>query len=701
MKQARSILTLLPLPAFPVPALAITAALVFAGTALFAAASARTHDLEPEDYFTIDGIASPAVSPDGETIVWSQARWEKALDRKNSDLWALNLETRAPVRLTFDPANEGHPVWSPDGRWIYYSAAYERAGETLPPWNGTRQVWRIPATGGGPAAVTRVEDGVDLWDLSGDGNALYYTAMRKKIDDAWKELREKHDSLIYGDGVGKRSHLFELDLSTWRSKELLDTGRVVTALSVASNNRIALVSRPDEELIHQEGWSRIDVLEPGGEEAAVVTPDGWRNGHPSPFGWLEEVAWSQDGSALAFSIAYDGFPTQVYIARWKNGTPRLEDAPRPEGVSVTGGSLRWRGGDLGMIGHDHARSRVYVLEGAAAGTKTAGYTVLTPGDVTVDAFAFAPGAGFAVVAAGSLTSADDLYRVEKTGKLDRLTRINPQIDTWKLPQISLVEWKGAGGDTVQGILELPPDSTPEDGPLPMVVEIHGGPTSDTRYRFRFWIYGRSLLPARGVAVFSPNYRGSTGYGDKFMTDLVGHENDIEVKDILAGVDAMVKRGIADPDRLGVMGWSNGGFLTNCVITATDRFKAASSGAGVIDQVIEWGLEDTPGHVINFNGGRYPWNAGDHYLAASPLYNLDKVQTPTLIHVGEKDERVPAANARTLYRGLRFYLKVPSELVIYPGAAHGLSTWEHRLAKMEWDLAWFDRYLLGKKNPEAE
>ncbi|MEE8169597.1 MAG: prolyl oligopeptidase family serine peptidase, partial [Phycisphaerae bacterium] len=227
----------------------------------------------------------------------------------------------------------------------------------------------------------------------------------------------------------------------------------------------------------------------------------------------------------------------------------------------------------------------------------------------------------------------------------------------------------------------------------------GGPTAATMYRLRYWIYGRTLLAAKGYAVLSPNYRGSTGYGDKFMIDLVGRENDVEVKDILAGVDAMIERGIADADRLGVMGWSNGGFLTNCLITTTPRFKAASSGAGVVDQFMQWGEEDTPGHVINYMQG-LPWERIQEFREASPSARLNHVATPTLIHVGENDARVPASHARTLYRALREYVKVPTELVVYPGAGHGLTKYNHRKAKMEWDLAWFEKYL-KPKNEQAD
>jgi dipeptidyl aminopeptidase/acylaminoacyl peptidase len=141
-----------------------------------------------------------------------------------------------------------------------------------------------------------------------------------------------------------------------------------------------------------------------------------------------------------------------------------------------------------------------------------------------------------------------------------------------------------------------------------------------------------------------------------------------------------------------MGWSNGGFLTNALIAATDRFKAASSGAGVLDQSLQWAVEDTPGHVVNFMGAALPWQDPERYLKGSPLYGLASATTPTVIHVGGSDPRVPPEHSRGLYRALKIYLGVPTELVVYPGAHHGLTTYTHRKAKMAWDLAWFERYL---------
>jgi dipeptidyl aminopeptidase/acylaminoacyl peptidase len=391
---------------------------------------------------------------------------------------------------------------------------------------------------------------------------------------------------------------------------------------------------------------------------------------------------------LGFTISFDGFPTRVCTASADGDDWDLAEMDRPDGVSVNGGSLGWLPDSHTVVftGDSHARARLFRQDlGEPA-------TVVTPGDVTIGSYAFDAEGSKILVTAGALDSPEDLYLVAADGALDRVTHINPQVDAWILPSIETVQWTAPDGAQVEGILELPPGWTKDDGPLPLIVEIHGGPTSATHLEMRFWIYGRTLLPAKGYALLSPNYRGSTGYGDQFMTQLVGRENDIEVKDILAGVDALIDRGIADPERLGVMGWSNGGFLTNALIAETARFKAASSGAGVLDQVLQWAVEDTPGHVINFMGAALPWQNPEHYLKGSPLYGLASVTTPTLIHVGGSDPRVPPAHSRGLYRALKIYLDVPAELVVYPGAHHGLRTYTHRKAKMAWDLAWFEKYL---------
>jgi dipeptidyl aminopeptidase/acylaminoacyl peptidase len=665
-------------------------------SAVRAEAPQRTHDITVDDYFSVAILNDSALSPDGRHVAYTEGRWQKATDDRKADLWVVESRTGAVRRLTFDRAGDRAPKWSPDGRSIYFLGNRKREGDKRPPYDGKAQVWRVPVEGGEPVAVTRVEDGVQAFDLAPDGRALYYQTETEAIETPWKKLREQFKGIEYGHGVHKFSQVWKLDLETWRAEKLLDDRRVIKEFKVSPDGRrLALITAPDETVVSFEGRSRVDVYDAQTGKTRSLPDKPWRADAPSPFGWLEMLAWSADGRALAFNVIFDAYPAEIIVAEWSGGEPVTFRLPRPEGVSVRGyGSpLHWRGtSDLCFLGEEKARVRLYCVRDVRAG-KHGPAQILTPGNVVVEAFSLSRSGEQAAVVLNDTTHTPDLYLVEGTGSPRRLTNLNPQVDTWKLPRISIVSWKGANGDPVEGVLELPPDYQPGRR-LPLIVELHGGPTTATRYHLQYWIYGRTLLPAKGYALLSPNYRGSTGYGDKFLTGLVGRDNDVDVEDILTGVDALVERGLADPERLGVTGWSNGGYLTNCLISKTTRFKAASSGAGIVDTVMQWGANDEPAYMMVFKQG-LPWDRPDAYKRASSTYDLHKIRTPTLIHVGANDERCPPAHSRMLYRALKEYVGVPTELLVYPGEPHGLMKYSNRKAKMEWDLAWFDRYVRGQ------
>ncbi len=590
------------------------------------------------------------------------------------------------------PAQPGAPT----GAWIYFTSSPERAGEEAPPLDGSKQVWRISPTGGEPQPVTRIEDGIEAFELSASGTALYYTtAVDHTEENRWGEIKKSHADLTYGHGVVELSKLHKLDLTSWRTTELIDSPRVIQEFSVSPDgSRIAMLTTPDRELITNEGWSWVEIFDTATKSTTKLEDTLWRAQAPSPFGWLLGLAWSDDAKALAFRIDFDGYPGELFVAEFGSNDVSIARIDRENEITLDGGDIHWRPGtrDIAFGAEDHAFRHIYAVTDVRRGRH--GKTLnLTPGNITAGAYSFSDNGRVALVAANP-EQYEEIYTVDN-GNYTQLTQLNPHTDDWKKPQVSIVKWTAPDGKTVEGILELPHGHDPQlDGPLPMIVSIHGGPTSATPACQRFWIYGRTAFPAKGWAVLSPNYRGSTGYGDEFLVDLIGRENDIEVKDILAGVDAMVERGIADDSRLAVMGWSNGGFLTNSIITQSDRFKAASSGAGVFDQNAQWMLEDTPGHVVNYMDGKLPWEDLAEYDESSPMASAGNITTPTIIHVGEKDPRVPTIHSIALHRAMKHYLDVPVELVIYPGAGHGLTTYKHRKAKMEWDHAWFDHWVLG-------
>ncbi len=654
----------------------------------------RDHQILPEDYFDLVSLGNLAVSPDGQNVAYTESRWGEGKEGRSLDLWTMDLVSNTRERLTFDGFGGRSAVWDPSGEIIYFLGK-DKAGRDTPPHDGSLQVWKIHRDTGRLSAVTRVTGGVGSFILANSGRFLYYTTKEETGDEEWADLRGQYPDLEYGHGVKNLTIIHRLDLANWRTKIVYPASRVVWDMALSPDgSRLAMITTSDNELIFREGWSRVDVLDLASGEITSLTDPQWRKNHKSPYGWLEDLTWAPDSRALAFAISYDGYASQIWVAENRSGTWSRQRVERPRRVTYAGG-LHWQGNGRTLCYRGETMARVRVLAVNKVKNGAQGKTeVLTPGDWVVGSFAFAGHGRHLVVIAETTTRMNDIYTVTNSGKLKPVTDVNPQVATWKLPQISQVHWQGADGDTCWGILELPPEYQKGDGPLPAIIELHGGPTSSTKYRLRLWIYGRSVMAARGYALLSPNYHGSTGYGDEFLEKLIGRENEIEVADITAGTHWLVNQGYADPARMGVMGWSNGGYLTNCMITAQpDLYAAASSGAGVLDMVIQWGAEDTPGHVINFNKG-LPWQQPASYQAASPLYQLDKVRTPTLIHVGGNDPRVPPTNSRALYRALRHYLNVPTQLVVYPGEPHGLTTHENRLAKIKWDLAWFDRYLLG-------
>jgi dipeptidyl aminopeptidase/acylaminoacyl peptidase len=658
---------------------------------------ARTHAVTVEDYFTIAGLSDVAISPDGKLVAYASGAWRKETDDRKADLWVVPAEGKAePRRLTTDQAGDHDPKWSPDGRTVYFLGSRQRGGAEGPPFDGKQQVWGVGVDGQGLTAVTRAAEGVQAYDLAPDGKSVVYVVHVPAAAESWRGLRDRFGDLTYGYGRRMVSQLWRAEVPGGRAERLFDGGRYVRELALAPDGRrAALITTPDETVVSFEGRSRVDLFDLTARLLTPLPDKAYRADAPSPWAWLETLAWAPDGSALAFVAVFDAYPAQVMVADLADDEPRLFRLPRPPGVSVRGYGtpLQWTGPKtLAFLGEEKARVRLYEVPTRPRAGEAV--RVRTPGDVVVQGFSATPGGKRVALAMNGRDRLTELFLVDGESAPRPLTNLNPQVATWKLPQLSTVAWRSADGTEVEGVLELPPDWKPGQK-VPLAVALHGGPTTAVYLHLDYDLYlDRLILPARGYAVLCPNYRGSTGYGDKFLTDLVSRENDRDVADVLAGVDELVARGVADPDRLAVLGWSNGGYLTNCVIAKTARFKAASSGAGIVDTVMEWGANDEPAYPTVFKTG-FPWQRPEVYRRSSPTYELNRIRTPTLIHVGANDERCPPPQSRMLYRALREYVKVPTELLTYPGEPHGLQRYKHRQAKLEWDLAWFERYVKGE------
>lgn len=685
-----------------------SALILFLLVAVPAAGQERTHDITPDDYASVNTITELAVSPDGKRVAYCLATWDAKADNRRTELWVVDADGKGkPVQLTKDRANERHPKWSGDGKSVYVLANRQKKGAKDAPLDGKSQVWRVPADGGDPVAVTKVKGGVAGYDYAAKADRVFYTVDDTTAPkDEFSALREKFAKPEYSGGKRTVSRLYRIDPDEEKPREIVSNNLYIREFAVTQDGkRVAMVAAPDDTVIRSEGDSRVMVWEGGKIE---IPPTGsYRAGAASPWAWLEGLAWNPDGTKFAFCAIFDAYPAQIILGElqptksWT--TTRM---PRPDTMHVRGyGSpLKWtdtnvisylwdQKGEVGVADYDIRNAGLTVR--LAFGTGAVVYAF--------DWIKYSVGAmrdAKLAVVVGGADKFPELSAVatEKPESHQPLTDLNPQAKSWKLPSVKHITWKAPDGVEVGGPLELPFGWKKGDKPLPLVVAIHGGPTTASYNDVRFDPHnGRLYFAAKGYAVLCPNYRGSTGYGDKFVTDLIGNENDVEVKDIVAGIQHLIKEGIADPNRIAVMGWSNGGYLTNCLISLKDspvKIGAASSGAGIVDTVAEWGFNDEPAYPRVFKKG-LPWETPDVYKKTSPTYQLGNVKTPTLVHVGGDDVRCPPGHSRMLHRALKEYVGVPSELVVYPGEPHGLTKLSNRVAKMEWDLAWFEKYLNKK------
>ncbi len=657
--------------------------------------TARNHDITVDDYFSLSRITASAIAPDGKLVAYSEARWDKTTGDRKSDLWVVDVKTAKSKKLTFDRTNPRGLAWSGDSKTIWFLANRKSASEKTSAAGGKSQVWRVSPTGEDFQAITQIDANVETFAVTADGRLVFYVTNTDHVEDEWQRLRKQFSGVEYGHGINKVSQVWKLDTDSWRAEKIIDANSFIYEIALTGDGRkLAMITAPDDRVVHFEGKSQVEVWDAATGKTTAIPDRCYRKDGRSPYAWIEHVAIANDGKTVAFNAVWDGYPCEVVLGKstGKEWTSRLMTRSKSVAVHGYGTPLAFVG-DKELVFLGEAKGRVWLARQLDTSVESSDTGWGPVGDRVVSQFSHDASGKIKALVMSTPTDFADLYLWDAK-EVKRLTHINPHTASWKMPTLSVVSWSGTNGDMVEGILELPPDFKPGQK-VPLVVDIHGGPTTAYHFERTFdWFSGRTILPARGYAVLFPNYRGSTGYGDKFVTDLLGKENDWEVEDILKGVDHLIEKGIADPKRLAVMGWSNGGYLTNCCITQTNRFKAAISGAGIIDALMEFGANDEPAYSIVFKRG-FPWSADNTYAKASPSWQLDKIKTPTLIHVGGADERCPPVHSKTLYRVLKEYNQVPTELLVYPGEPHGLRKYANIQAKMEWDQAWLDRYVLGK------
>ena len=654
----------------------VCAGLVLAGILSCLGVPAHAQSKRP---FTLVSLAElsrligPQLSPDGKTLAYFVSVTDWKLNRSVFHLWRQPIGG-APQQLTFTETGDIPVVrWSPDGTTLLLA----RDGQFM----------LLPAAGGEARQLTKHATGVGSPTWSPDGTTVYFTASDARSADE-RERERLRDDVYAVDENYKHRHLWKIVVSTGAETQITTGASTVNEYRLSRDGLRIVVQRAptpyDEDAHRGELW----VMDATGENARVLTSNA-----------IEEkgIDISPDNSQALFLADTNErlepyYPTTIFVVPTSGGTPRalvtdfrytIDQAVwAPDGRSIIASANMGVHSELFEIDARTGRARQL----------TDGTHLVVP--------------GWSIARGGQLTfQLDEPTRFGDVwtltlGGTAAATRVTNQFDALErdlaLPRQEKIEWKGADGATIEGILFYPIGY--EAGRrYPLVVQLHAGPMESDKFGAGpgLLLNYFPVLTAKGYAVLRPNYRGSAGYGAAFLRDVNNGYFHSMATDVLAGVDHLVQTGVADPQRLLVMGVSAGGTLTQKLVTITDRFKAASAAAGVSDWASLWGQTDnTAFRRTWFNGT--PWQAGaqiEQFWANSPVKDVANVKTPTLLFAGESDIRVPVAQALEMFRALKS-LNVPTHLYVGPREGHLWADPRHLVYKANVELEWFAKYAGG-------
>ena len=675
-----------------------------------------------DEFFNYVEFPSVQISPDGNSVViaTNRADWDRQIFQK--DLWLYREDGHAGgslMRLT-QSGHDSAPRWSPDGRWIAFlserkSPASKESDEDDHSDTATdktpAQIYLISPVGGEAFAITSGSEDVHAFAWCPDSKMLYFatrTPWNKEQKDAYKEIWK--DTLQYR-GAERGDVIYSLELAGALEAHAASGTRETPKSEKRSGTTLS--AHP----ISATPWRvhQLEVAPDGRRLAFVTTSVSERQEMPEEFeiysvdlkntssavtarqvthneAFEQELQWARDGRHLFFGVEQGSVE-----GKYRDYQERLYwlDAD-------TGEVQRWASSFEGAVGHHAVLADGRVLAAARLGTEVQLYAQENPKSAFVKQAGW-PGTYSALSAArtssrlafvySSLERPMEVYLADGPDKLEQaqpITSCNKLFTERDLPQGKPYQWIADDGTRVEGMLMYPPGKF-EAKHLPMLTLIHGGPADADGNHFEAdWYQWDRLAATSGWLVFEPNYRGSTGYGDKFLLGIVPEIVSRPGKDILSGVDTLVKAGIADPDHLAVGGYSYGGYMTNWLITQTTRFRAAVTGAGAVEHATNWGNDDMTYDDAYFLGGR-PWEAAKRYYEEAALFQMDKVRTPTHLVAGADDIRVAVSESYLLDHALHS-LGVPSTLLIFPGEGHSLdkNPW-HGKIKVREELKWLQKY----------
>ncbi|HEY7292308.1 MAG TPA: S9 family peptidase [Vicinamibacterales bacterium] len=625
-----------------------------------------------DQILSIKRAGSPEISPDGRMVAYTvrETNWDD--NAYEMQLWLADVGSGTTRQLTHARKSSQAPAWSPDGSRLAFIS--DRTDK--------RQIYVINPNAGEAEAVTTLEDGVSSFVWAPDSRRIAYTATEPK-SAALKDREKKYGEFQIVERDFRMTQLFVFDLVT-RSTKQLTTG----AFTVGD-----FTWSPDGTRIAYDHRANPSPGALASTDISIVTVDD-ATSHPlvTLDGPDSNPVWSPDGLRIAFQTANANprfFYTNSVIAvvPASGGTPTVLTASFDEDPSL----VSWTDSGIFFSASEHTYSYLYRLDPA---TKTLA-KVTAPDHTVNSSFSTShDGKSVAFLRSDATSMAEVYVRSGAAGTEKKLTNLNAQTSGWTTSTLDVISWKSQDGATIEGVLHKPSNYDPSRR-YPLLVVIHGGPTGVSRaIPFTSAIYPIDVWVPRGVLVLEPNYRGSAGYGEKFRSLNVNNLGVGDAWDVLSGVDSLVTKGAVDAARVGVMGWSQGGYISAFLATHdAARFKAISVGAGISDWMTYYVNTDIHPFTRQYLEST-PWDNPAIYAKTSPITYIKQAKTPTLIQHGATDQRVPLPNAYELYQGL-LDNKVPSKLIVYQGfggIGHGPTKPKSHRATMEHNLEWFDQYL---------
>jgi len=682
-------------------AVAIVSLALLAASMTAASAQAQEEPGYPiKNFLSVTAFSEVAVSPDGRYVALVSQADNFERNRRESAIWRIDLDRRARVtgrvRLAASARSYSQLRWSPDSRYLAFLSSRPNGEST--------QLWVLDMRGGEPWRLTdpeRFSDGISTYDWVPAGSEIIFAAPLPQTP----EEKEAYEA-FYGDVMRFAA-----------APEPSTVERVALASEVGPAERIATVEFPVATLRISPDGSWIALV-----SGALSKPQRFYNDFAEnelflvplnsegdvrqlTHNFVQEnlIQWRRRGeglyaTGLGYVDATRGRWTQARIfriamdGRVENVAPGFDGELGPP--YANGNFVQLPDGSLLTNAVVSTRTNVYRVDPDAGRAEP--LTDFRGALSNLSASADGRLIAFALVTDQSAPEVYMASGVRDLRNARRVTDFNAAFNALPRPEIEAIRWPNGEGDEVEGILYWPPGQRGEAN-LPLVVDIHGGPWSvrtENLGPFGFAYYP-ALLASRGYLVLEPNYRGGTGRGDAFLHAIEGYSCSRPATDVLTGVDHLVQQGWADPDRMGVMGYSYGGLMTNCLITKTDRFRAAASGAGLWNDISYFGTADNFIQNDVRNLGLAPWENLQNYWEESAISGAGNITTPTLIVIGAADRRVPTTQGYELYRAL-IRLGVPAELLIFPGEDHGFVQPVHKLTKVRGEIRWLDHYILGEE-----